>query len=121
MSLWVLRRLHLVLVVNRLHVDIPFGCHVGPGLRLPHPMNIVVNSRARIGSSVTLYHGVTLAESSRTGAREAPTLEDRVVIGTNAVVIGGVLVGADVSVGANAVVSKNVPENCTVVGINDIR
>jgi len=79
---------------------------------------------SEIGNDVTLYHGVTLGgvapsvdSNSQRNAKRHPTLEDGVIVGSGAQILGPVVVGKDARVGANAVVTKDVEAKCTVVGI----
>jgi serine O-acetyltransferase len=70
-----------------------------------------------VGADVTLYHGVTLGGTSWAKGKRHPTLEDRVVVGAGAKILGAITIGADSRIGANAVVVKSVPPNSVVVGI----
>jgi serine O-acetyltransferase len=77
----------------------------------------VIGETAEIGDNVTLYHGVTLGGVTWDKVKRHPTLEDNVVIGSGAKVLGPFTVGKGARIGSNAVVVKEVPENSTVVGI----
>jgi serine O-acetyltransferase len=91
---------------------------IGPGLRLPHGLNgVFINRNARIGADCVIYQQVTLGDNFATGGWEAPTLGDRVVIGAGAKVVGPVFVGDQAMVGANSVVSKDVPAGTVAVGV----
>jgi serine O-acetyltransferase len=79
-------------------------------------MGVVIGETAVIGDDVTLYHGVTLGGTSWNKGRRHPTLENGVVIGAGAKVLGPITVGALAKVGSNAVVVKNVPARATAVG-----
>lgn len=95
--------------------EIPRSVEVGPGLRLAHGgRGTVVHYKARIGTGVTLYHGVTLGVSGP--SQDAPTLEDGVYVGTGACILGGVTVAAGAKIGANSVVLSDVPAGATAVG-----
>lgn len=102
-----------------------FGTGIGYGAkfdtppRLPHGLNgIVINEHCKFGKNVTIQHQVTFAgESDENGNPVAPTIGDNCFFGAGSKCIGGVNVGRNVKVGANAVVVKDVPDNCTVVGI----
>jgi len=98
-----------------LGVDIPVKTTVGSGLRIEHTSGIVINGRAVIGSNVTLLHGVTIGvlDAQRPGT---PVIEDSVELCANAVVAGAIVVGRGAFVGANAVVTKDVPERGVAVG-----
>lgn len=108
-----------VLVYYPRHIELPFSTVVGVGLRLPHPKNITVNSSARIGNSCTIYHNVTIG-AFEGDANTAPTIQDDVIIGTGAVVLGPVTIGSGAKIGANAVVTRDVPAGATVVGTNQL-
>jgi serine O-acetyltransferase len=86
---------------------------LGPGFVILHSIGVVIHGNVRAGRNLVVYHGVTLgAERNRT-----PVLGDDVYIGAGAKVIGGVRVGSRVRIGANAVVTRDVPDGATVVGI----
>ena len=90
---------------------------IGPGLCLPHPVGVVVGSGVRLGANVTLYQGATIGVSSQEHYETYPTIQDNVVIYCGAVVVGGVNVGSNAVVGANAVVLRDIPAGTTAVGI----
>lgn len=90
------------------------------GIKLPHLNGIIVSDKARIGSNCTIFHQVTLGISSVPGEAGAPTIMDNAMIGAGAKVIGDVVVGEFVAVGANAVVTKDVPAHTTVIGCNKL-
>jgi len=98
------------------------GCDIAVALPrsvfLPHPFGIVIHSRTRIGEDVVIGHQVTLGGRDLSAA--APTIEDGVYIGAGAKILGGVRVGRGATVGANAVVTKDVDAGKTVVGANRI-
>lgn len=102
-------------------VDFGPGMVVGPGLRMVHPVGITMGFGARIGDNVTFAAGVTLAaryyELEYDGEQAFPTLEDGVVVGTHAVLVGGITVGRNAMVGANSVVLADVPANTVVLGV----
>jgi serine O-acetyltransferase len=98
-------------------IEIHPGATIGPGFFIDHGMGVVIGETTEIGADVTLYHGVTLGGTSLEKGKRHPTLEDRVVVGAGAKILGAITVGADSRVGANAVVVKSVPPNSVVVGI----
>jgi serine O-acetyltransferase len=98
-------------------VEIHPGATLGRRFFIDHGMGIVIGETAEIGNDVTLYHGVTLGGVSWNGGKRHPTLEDNVVIGAGAQVLGPITVGKGGKVGSNSVVVKDVPENATAVGI----
>lgn len=102
-------------------IEIPWRTTIGPGLALTHGRGIVVNAKARIGSNVTLFHGVTLGQrdyiDSAGGRRTAyPIIEDEVWIGPHAIVVGGVTVGRGSRIAGGAYVHEDVPPYCVVLG-----
>jgi serine O-acetyltransferase len=98
-------------------IEIHPGATIGPGFFIDHGMGVVIGETAEVGADVTLYHGVTLGGTSLTKGKRHPTIEDRVVIGAGAKVLGAITIGADSRIGANAVVVRSVPENSVVVGV----
>ena len=98
-------------------IDIHPGAKIGRRFFIDHGTGVVIGETAEIGNDVTLYHGVTLGGTSWSQGKRHPTLEQGVVVGAGAKVLGPITLGANVKVGANSVVIKNVPEHRTVVGI----
>ncbi len=98
-------------------IEIHPGATIGPGFFIDHGMGVVIGETAEIGADVTLYHGVTLGGVSLHKGKRHPTLEDRVVVGAGAKVLGAITIGHDTRIGANAVVVKSVPPNAVVVGV----
>jgi len=97
-------------------IEIHPGAVIGRRFFIDHGMGVVIGETAIIGDDVTLYHGVTLGGTSWNKGRRHPTLEDGVVIGAGAQVLGPITIGARAKVGSNAVVVKNVPPGTTAVG-----
>ena len=97
-------------------IEIHPGATIGRRFFIDHGMGVVIGETAVIGDDVTLYHGVTLGGTSWNKGRRHPTLEDGVVIGAGAKVLGPITIGAGSKVGSNAVVVKNVPPGTTAVG-----
>jgi serine O-acetyltransferase len=98
-------------------VDIHPAAEIGRGFFIDHGSGVVVGETSIIGNEVTLFQGVTLGGTGKERGKRHPTLGDRVVVGAGAKILGNIGVGDDVYVGANAVVLRDVPGNCTVVGI----
>lgn len=98
-------------------IEIHPGAVIGRRLFIDHAMGVVIGETSEIGDDVTLYQGVTLGGISRNKGKRHPTLEDGVIVGAGAQVLGPVTVGAKARVGANAVVLEDVPADVTVVGI----
>ncbi|MGV8843436.1 MAG: serine O-acetyltransferase [Pseudomonas sp.] len=98
-------------------IEIHPGAKIGRRFFIDHGMGIVIGETAEIGDDVTLYQGVTLGGTSWNKGKRHPTLEDGVVVGAGAKVLGPFTVGAGAKIGSNAVVTKEVPAGATVVGI----
>lgn len=98
-------------------VEIHPGATIGKRFFIDHGMGVVIGETAEIGDDVTLYHGVTLGGTSWNEGKRHPTLEDGVVIGAGAKILGPIKIGKNARVGSNSVVVKEVPEESTVVGI----
>jgi serine O-acetyltransferase len=101
-------------------IEIHPGAVIGRHFFIDHGTGVVIGETAIIGDNVTLYHGVTLggiAPGSMPQGRRHPVIEDDVIIGAGAQILGGLTVGKGARVGANAVVVKDVPPGVTVVGI----
>lgn len=98
-------------------IEIHPGAQIGRRFFIDHGMGVVIGETAIIGDDVTLYQGVTLGGTSWNKGKRHPTLGNRVVVGAGAKVLGPFTVGDDAKVGSNAVVTKEVPEGATVVGI----
>jgi serine O-acetyltransferase len=98
-------------------IEIHPGATIGRRFFIDHGMGVVIGETAVIGDNVTLYHGVTLGGVTWAPGKRHPTLEDDVVVGAGAQVLGPITVGKGARVGANAVVLKDVPAGATMVGI----
>lgn len=98
-------------------IEIHPGATIGKRLLIDHGMGVVIGETAVIGDNVTLYHQVTLGGVSLDPEKRHPTIEDNVVIGSGAAVLGPFTVGKGARIGANAVVLKAVEPGTTVVGI----
>ena len=98
-------------------IEIHPGAQIGNRFFIDHGMGVVIGETAIIGDDVTLYHGVTLGGTTWDKGKRHPTLQDGVVVGAGAKILGPFEVGKNARVGSNAVVTKPVPANATVVGI----
>ena len=98
-------------------IEIHPGATIGRRFFIDHGMGIVIGETAEIGDDVTLYQGVTLGGTSWNSGKRHPTLENGVVVGAGAKVLGPFTVGAGAKIGSNAVVTKAVPAGATAVGI----
>jgi serine O-acetyltransferase len=99
------------------NVDIHPGARIGHRFFIDHGACVVIGETAEVGDDVTLYHGVTLGGVSWSPGKRHPTLEDGVVVGAGAKILGPITVGSGSRIGANSVVIENVPPDVTVVGI----
>ena len=98
-------------------IEIHPGAQIGRRFFIDHGMGVVIGETAIIGDDVTLYQGVTLGGTSWNKGKRHPTLKDGVVVGAGAKVLGPFEVGENAKIGSNAVVTKAVPAQATVVGI----
>lgn len=98
-------------------IEIHPGATIGRRFFIDHGMGVVVGETAVIGDDCTIYHGVTLGGTSWQKGKRHPTLEDNVVVGAGAKVLGPITIGNGARIGSNAVVVKNVPDGTTVVGV----
>jgi serine O-acetyltransferase len=98
-------------------VDIHPGATIGRRLFIDHATGCVIGETAEIGDDVTLYHDVTLGGTSLDKGKRHPTLENGVIVGAGAQVLGPITVGEGARIGANAVVLSDVPKCATMVGI----
>ncbi|MGE5471782.1 MAG: serine O-acetyltransferase [Bacteroidota bacterium] len=97
-------------------IEIHPGATIGRRFFIDHGMGVVIGETAQIGNDVTLYHGVTLGGTSWNKGKRHPTLEDGVVVGAGAKVLGPITISAGARVGSNAVVTKPIPAGATAVG-----
>lgn len=105
-------------------VEIHPGARIGRRFVIDHGMGVVIGETAEIGDDVTLYQGVTLGgispsinSQTQVNVKRHPTLEDGVIVGSGAQILGAITVGERARVGANSVVTRDVPRGVTVVGI----
>lgn len=98
-------------------ISISFRTQIGSGLYISHNGGIVINSHAIIGKNCNISHQVTLGVANRGKRKGYPIIGNNVYIGPGAKVIGNIHVGNNVAIGANCVVTKDVPDNSVVVGI----
>ena len=98
-------------------VEIHPGAKIGQGVFIDHGMGVVIGETSEIGNRCLLYQGVTLGGTGKESGKRHPTLEENVVIGAGAKVLGAIHVGTNTRIGAGSVVVKDVEANSTVVGI----
>jgi len=98
-------------------VEIHPGAKLGKRVFIDHGMGIVIGETSEVGDDVLLYQGAVLGGVSTEHVKRHPTLEDRVIVGAGAVILGNVRIGHDSRVGAGSVVVRDVPPNSTLVGV----
>ena len=98
-------------------IEIHPGAKIGRRFFIDHGMGVVIGETTEIGDEVLLYQGVTLGGTGNEKGKRHPTLLNHVVVGTGAKVLGNIVIGNDVKIGAGSVVVKPVPDHSTVVGI----
>lgn len=98
-------------------IEIHPGAQVGKGVFIDHGMGVVVGETAIIGDYCLIYQGVTLGGTGKESGKRHPTLGENVVVGSGAKVLGNIQVGNNVRIGAGSVVLRDVPSDCTVVGV----
>ena len=99
-------------------IEIHPGAQVGKRFVIDHGVGVVIGETAVIGDDVLIYHGVTLGGKTLDPVKRHPTVGDRVIIGAGAKLIGNISIGNDCRVGANAVVTKDMPAGTVAVGVN---
>ena len=104
----------------RTGIEIHPAAKIGKNLFIDHGMGVVIGETAIIGDNCTIYQGATLGGTGKEHNKRHPTLGDNVVVGAGAKVLGNITVGNNVKIGANSVVLKDVPDDCTVVGVGRI-
>ena len=98
-------------------IEIHPGAKIGRGVFIDHGMGVVIGETSEIGDRCLLYQGVTLGGTGKDSGKRHPTLQENVVVGAGAKVLGAIKIGSNTRIGAGSVVVKNVEKNCTVVGI----
>ena len=105
-------------------IEIHPNAKIGKNLFIDHGMGVVIGETSDIGDNVTIYHMATLGgiapsinSDDQRNIKRHPTLKENVVVGSGAQILGPVVVGKNAKIGANAVVTKDVPENAVMVGI----
>ncbi|MDP2907066.1 MAG: serine O-acetyltransferase EpsC [Nanoarchaeota archaeon] len=99
-------------------IEIHPGAKIGKRFFIDHGAGIVIGETTEIGDNCVLFHNVTLGGTGKHEGKRHPTLGNKVLIGTGAILLGPVKVGNNVNIGANTfIINKNVPSNCTIVGI----
>jgi len=108
-----------IMAINQFltNMDIHPGATIGENVFIDHGIGVVIGETAVIGNNVTIYQGVTLGGVSLNPGKRHPTIEDDVIIGAGAKILGNITIGKGSKIGANSVVVKDVPPYSTVVGI----
>ena len=109
---WVSQR-----AVRKTGIEIHPGATIGRGLVIDHGSGVIIGETAELGDNVTLYQGVTLGGTGKEQGKRHPTLKDNVMVSAGAKVLGSFTIGENSKIGAGSVVLKEVPPNCTVVGV----
>ncbi len=109
----------LVLLIGRMitGIEINLGAKIGKRVFIDHGVGVVIGATAIIGDDVLIYHGVTLGANKAIAGRRHPKVGNNVVLGAGAKCIGAIEIGDNCQIGANAVVTKDIPANSTAVGI----
>src|SRR5699024_804678 len=109
-------------------IEIHPGATIGKGLFIDHGSGVIIGETAVIGDNVTLYQGGTLGGTGKETGKRHPTLCDNVMVSAGAKILGSFTIGENSKIGAGSVVLREVPPNCTVVGVpgrivkgNDVR
>ena len=121
-ELWLQGRKEEALRINydthsRYGADIHPAAIIGDRFFIDHATGVVIGSTSIIGDDVRIYQGVTLGGTTTSKGKRHPTIGNEVVIGANATVLGNITIGNNVRIGAGSVVVKDVPDDCTVVGV----
>ncbi|MBD1910944.1 MULTISPECIES: serine O-acetyltransferase [unclassified Leptolyngbya] len=120
-----LNRLHLPFIPRLIShlarfltgIEIHPGATIGRGVFIDHGMGVVIGETAIVGDYALIYQGVTLGGTGKQSGKRHPTLGENVVVGAGAKVLGNITVGDNVRIGAGSVVLRDVPSDCTVVGV----
>lgn len=98
-------------------IEIHPGATIGDDFFIDHGSGVVIGETTIIGNNVTIYHGVTLGGTSLDKVKRHPTVMDNVMIGAGAKILGNITIGSNTKIGANAVVTKDIPNDSVVVGV----
>ena len=99
------------------NIEIHPGAQINGTLFIDHGAGIVIGETAIIGNEVTIYHGVTLGGTGKDKGKRHPTIENNVMIGASAKVLGNIVIGENSKIGAGAIVLNDIPKNVTAVGV----
>ncbi len=120
--LWNRKRYFLARAISQLsrfltHIEIHPGATIGRRCFIDHGDGVVIGETAVVGDDVLMYHQVTLGGTTLSKGKRHPTIGNGVMIGMGAAILGPISVGDRCRIGSNAVVNKDIPSDCTVVGI----
>lgn len=115
-SLYYISAVMLAHYRDKYGIDIPFTTQIGRGLYIGHSGGIVVGA-AQIGHNFSISQGVTIGQTNRGERKGRPTIGNNVYVGPGAIVIGNIKIGDNVAIGANCVVTKDIPDNAVVTGV----
>ena len=101
-------------------IEIHPGAQIGKNLFIDHGAGVVIGETSVIGDNCTIYQNATLGGIGKECNKRHPTLKNNVIVGAGAKILGNITIGNNVKVGANSTVLKDVPDNCTVVGVGRI-
>jgi serine O-acetyltransferase len=116
-TLYPVARILLHHLTYKLGIWIPPATEIGSGFYIGHFGGIIVSRRSVIGKNCNISQGVTLGQANRGKNKGHPTLGDNVYIGPGAKIVGAVKIGSNVAIGANCVVTTDIPDNSVVVGV----
>ena len=116
-TLYPFAKIFLTHLTYKLGISIPYHTKIGSGFYIGHFGGIIVHPDVTIGKNCNLSHGVTIGQTNRGKNKGVPSIQDNVYIGPGAKLIGKINIGNNVAIGANCVVTKNIPDNSVVVGI----
>lgn len=102
-------------------IEIHPGAKIGKALIIDHGMGIVIGETAEIGDHCIIFHGVTLGGTSFSETKRHPTVGSHVMVGAHSILLGPISIGDGVKIGAQALVTKNVPAGATVIGSNQLK
>ncbi|MCR5042134.1 MAG: serine O-acetyltransferase [Clostridia bacterium] len=103
--------------VRKTNIEIHPAAKLGRRVFIDHGTGVVIGETAEVGDDVTIYQGVTLGGTGKECGKRHPTIGDRVMVGSGAKILGPVTVGSDTKIASGAVVLRDIPENCTAVGV----
>ena len=98
-------------------IEIHPAAKIGDKMFIDHGLGVVIGETSEIGNNVLIYHGVTLGGTSLNKGKRHPTIQDNVIIGAGAKILGPITIGRNARIGSNAVVTKNVPANTSFMGV----